>query len=360
MAANVKAVINFTTKTLTVTKWSGISIDMKILLWVIDPLGTTIYKNTGYDTSVFTSPDIDEAEELTLVIPLTEDDEGNILQGVYSIKSISEVDGKNYVNDIITITYCITLPIVDIDIEYSCLRAEIISIDVTDYALKCACTNSNISVGTTVLSHIVSYPTTMEVPIADVSSTTSKITITPIWTKRWVSRISNYLTYKMPIGTFTGDILYEVVGTLSGIAYKDVLCSDCLCTMYVCMKKMFSNYMNEMGRNEALASRYMALLVRMNALYMLYAVAQACSNEKELRDICSQIEAIINLSGCVCCIDDDSDEYSVEVIPVIAGSGSSVFGGTKWYYGDGVPNSSVGNIDDFYLDTTNKSVYIKH
>ena len=140
----------------------------------------------------------------------------------------------------------------------------------------------------------------MEVDIADIVSTAAVVTVTPIWTKRWVSRLESFISYKMPSNLYTGSVKYEVEGTIDGIAYKDVLCSDCLCQMYACMKKLFNSYMNEIGRNDGLARQYESILVRLEALYMLYSVAQSCGNETELRSICGQIEAIINTVGCTC------------------------------------------------------------
>ena len=61
--SKIISTINFTDKTLTIEKGATIlKVGSKFLLKVIDPLGTTLYVNTGFVTSDFSSPDIDENE----------------------------------------------------------------------------------------------------------------------------------------------------------------------------------------------------------------------------------------------------------------------------------------------------------
>ena len=128
--------------------------------------------------------------------------------------------------------------------------------------------------------------------------------------------------------------------------------------MYVCVKQMFTQYMNEIGRNPELATRYESLLIRLNSLYMLYGIALNCGNADQLKDICTQIQAIINVVGCVCCDDEEDSGYSVEVI-ALGGGGSGFIAGTKWYSGVTPPLVTEGVNGDFYLDIVSYGVYKK-
>lgn len=356
--SKINAVINFNDNTLTLTKGTNMLSGEAHILWVVDPLGDTLYKNDGYDTSVFTSPDLTGSGSLSVEIELSEDDLGAIVQGTYTIYGKSLISGKVQTYTY-TVIYCVELPEIDIEIDYDCYTSSLTSTDVTDYTLLCTCCNAEVEPSSTVLQHTISYPTTMEEPEDDIVDTTSVVTVTPIWTKRWVSKIENFLRYEMPAVCFTGRIYYEVQGTVDGIRYKDVLCDDCLCEMYACIKKLYNSYMVEIGRNPALAEQYESWLIRLNSLYMLYNIARNCGDEAEFASICAQIKAVINLSGCTCCEQDATNDYSVEVVALGGTGGGSSFGGTIWYSNSGAPSPSQGNVGDFYLDVVAKSVYKK-
>ena len=356
--SKINAVINFNDNTLTLTKGTDMSAGESNILWVIDPSGDTLYKNDGYDTSVFSSPDLTGSGSLSVEIELSEDDLGAIVQGTYTIYGRSLL-GEKVSAYTYTVIYCVELPEIDIEIDYDCYTSSLTSTDATDYTLLCTCCNAEVEPSSTVLQHTVSYPTTMEEPEDDIVETTSVVTVTPIWTKRWVSKIESFLRYEMPAVCYTGSIYYEVQGTVDGIRYKDVLCDDCLCEMYACIKKLYDSYMIEIGRNPALAEKYESWLIRLNSLYMLYNIARNCGDETEFASLCALIKAVINLSGCTCCEEDATNDYSVEVVALGGTGGGSSFGGTIWYSGNGAPSSSQGNVGDFYLDVLNKAVYKK-
>jgi hypothetical protein len=359
MAAKIKATINFTAKTLTIEKWGGIVSTEQLIFWIVDPLGTTIYINTGYNAPDFSSPDIDEATSDTLVVSLPLDDNDLILQGTYTLNHINSVSGSGskYTTGIATVTYCLTVPTVNVGLEYSCRSAELTSTDNTEYDIYCPCSASDITPSIT-RTHTVSYPKTMETPIADIVDTGATITTPDLWTKLWVSKISSALVYRMPRESYTGSIAYNVAGTVAGLSSINVVCEQCLCNLYTCISALVTKYELALSSgNDKDIAKYNYILMLLHTYHMQYYFAEGCGTEEDVRAICGKIQNLIGLWDCTCST-TNTEQYSIEVIPVTAGSGTTV-AGTNIYNGDGVPSVSLGSNGDFYFNNLNGDVYKK-
>lgn len=359
----VNVTINFSAKTLTISEGTDIVSTQELIFKIVDPLGTTVYKNTGYDTQDFANPDIEAGTGNALVVDMPLDTNGEIIQGTYSLQYYSRVGVGVYkvTKAVATIIYCVDIPVVTIEVESDCLTSTLDSVDATEYELTCSCGSGTTVAATTVTYnyHTIIYPATLETPITDQTTTTDTNSLAPnIWTGLYVSRISAYAVFNMPLPAYTGAISYFIEGTLTGVQTHTVLCDDCICQMFTCIHQILTNYLNLIGVDPSKAATYEHWLIKLNAFYMLYALAQRCGNEDEMRTICGEIKRIINDSGCVCCSDTNSNEYSTEVIPVI-GSGASTITGTSWYDGVGLPAPTLGNNGDYYINTTDKYVYKK-
>lgn len=353
--SKVISTIDFTAQTLTVSKGSGILSNEQLIMKVVDPLGTTLYINTGYNTSAFTSPDIDENTSDTLVVNLPVDADDKILQGTYTVYYLSSL-GKVQ-SGTITLRYCIEIPTVEMDLDYTCRNSTIISTDSTDYDIYCSCSNSDVTPSVT-RTHTVSYPTTMQTPIADVVSSDAVVTITPIWTKYWTSRISSALSYTMPAASYTGNTLYYIKGTVEGLAESTVVCDDCLCLLYTCISTIITKYFAiQSTASPVELARYQTTLFDIQTLYMQFRLSEGCETEADTRAICGQIRAIVGAWDCDCDMTLNTT-YSVEIVPISGGS-STTTSGTKIYNGDGVPAGSLGNNDDYYFDNLTGDVYKK-
>ena len=355
MAAKIKSTISFSGETLTVEAWTGILASEELIFKIVDPLGTTIYINDGYDASDFTSPDITQGVADTLEVDTPLDDDDEIVQGTYILYYLSS-RGKGY-GGTVTLVYCITEPTIDVDLDYACRTSTITSTDSTDYDIYCSCSESDIT-PTITRTHTVKYPTTMEVAIADEDSSDALIAITPIWTKYWTSRVTSYLEYTMPSDAYTGDTLYEIVGTITGIAESTVVCDDCLCVMYDCINSIINKYLalQDTGAPDEL-QKYETVLFNLLLLYQQHSMAEGCETEADVKAICGKIQILLQAWDCTC-ETAVSVPYSVEITPISGGT-STTTSGTKIYNGDGVPSVSLGNNDDYYFNNTTGGVYKK-
>lgn len=348
--------VDFTAKTLTVVKGVSLLTGEKLIFKIIDPSGTTIYINSGFNTTDFSSPDIVQGASSELEVDAPTDSNDAILQGTYTLYYLSS---QTRLMGTMTINYCFTEPTVDVSLEYSCRSSSITSTDNTEYDVYCPCSGTDVTPNTT-RTHTVKYPTTMKTPIADVVSTDATVTITPIWTKYWVSRVTSALIYKMPSACSTGDTTYRIVGTVTGIAEATVVCDSCLCFLYECVSSVITKWLSiKETASPADLEKYQTVLFELMVLHMQYSMSEGCKTEADTRAICGRMQAILNAWDCECDVTSNS-AYSVEVVPVIGvGGGMAVIGGTTWYSETGVPSSSLGNLNDFYLDTDTGSIYKK-
>ena len=356
ITTKVITTIDFTAKTLTVVEGASILSDEDLIFKIVDPTGTTIYMNDGFSTTDFSSPDIEQGESSELVVDMPTDSDDVILQGTYTLYYLSS-KGKGH-GGTITLTYCLTEPTVDVSLEYLCRSSSITSTDNTDYDIYCSCSKSEVTPNIT-RTHTVKYPTTMEVAIADVVSTAATVTITPIWTKYWVSRVTSALIYNMPSPAYTGDTTYRVTGTITGIAETTVVCDSCLCLLYECISSVITKWLSiKETASPADLEIYETVLFELLVLHMQYSMSEGCETEADTRAICGRMQAILNAWDCECDITANSP-YSVEVIPVIGSGSSTSVGGTIIYNGDGVPSVLVGNNGDFYFNNLTGGVYKK-
>ena len=356
MSAITRATINFNDNEILVEALSSLSTNPVLVKIIHEGTGDLIYKNTGWDTDNASSPDLRFSTSTSLTVELPEDSNGDIVQGKYLIYYKRIVDSIKLAEWDSFVLYCPTLPTIDIDLEYSCRTSTIVSKDATNYDLVCGCSSGGtIEANQTLLSHVLYYPRTMETPQDPVTDTPAPeiITVTPIFTKRWVSKLSSTVSYEMPEPARSSNILFYIVGQLDGQRYTDVACSDCICVLLSCIAQLYNAYKTAVEKDTKRAIKLQAQLNILNLLLLQFLLSEQCGDEAKTLEICEEIQAYLNYTGLACCDTDTSTEYSVEVVPYGSGSGgSTVAGGTTIHTGDEDPLPGLGNPGDLYIQTT--------
>lgn len=366
-----KATINFTDKEITVEALSELA-SYKILVWIIDPLGDTVYKNANWDTNSDADFDLQYSTSTSITKDLPLDTDDDILEGIYTIyyKNITTYElgwkGWEWTS---FIKYCPVIPTVSIKLDYSCRLSEITSEDTSDYILRlfCGATIEPITPEETLYSHVLYYPQTIEGTIPDPVTSDDPaeiITVTPIFTKRWVSKINRYVIYEIPESlnetVKSNDIMYSIEGTLAGQSYIDVACSDCICSILTCINQVYNSYKIAVEKDSVRARE---LQVQLDMLYLLlfrYLLSEECGADVDTASICAEIKSYLDYTGLICCTDTSTTGYSVEVVPYGTGGSSTLtINGTQWYSGLTNPSSGLGNNGDYYLQTTTHEIWKK-
>ena len=115
--SKINSVINFNDNTLTLTKGTDMSSAEEHIFWVVDPIGDTLYKNSGYDANSFTSPDLTGSGSLSVEIDMSVDDNGDAIKGIYTIYG-KALSGERFASATYTLKYCVEIPEIDITIDY--------------------------------------------------------------------------------------------------------------------------------------------------------------------------------------------------------------------------------------------------
>ena len=362
MATNlIQATVNFTDKEITIAALMDLAAN-KILLKIVDPLGNLVYQNAYWDASLDTDFDLQYSTSKSITKNMPLDSSDVIIQGQYYI--YWKVAGSKVLHTL-WFKYCPTLPVIDVDLEYSCRTSTITSTDATNYDLVNSCSTGSVTVeaSRTLYGHTLYYPTTMEEQQDPVTSDTpaEAIIVTPIWTKRWVAQIETVVSYEMPLPAMSGQLGYFIEGTLNGQRYVDVACSDCICTLVTCINQIYNEYKRVVEKDSVRARELQVQLDMLYLLFFRFLFAEKCGQEADVTTICNEIKAYMNYTGLACCGEEPTTQYSVEVVPygAVTPSQTTVLGGTNWYNGTTDPSSATGLDGDFYLQTTSKTIWKK-
>ena len=355
--AKTKTTINFEDFNLIVEKGADIATGELFIFQILDPTSTLLYTNAGYpaigESPSFAAPDLDQATADTVVLSIGSLTTA-IVQGTYTINYYKAYSpsGNKLSSGAITVTYCPTLPIIDLNLTYSCLTAEITSTDATSYGMVCSCSGETTEPSVT-YAHTFKYPTNMITPIANETNTAAILSASELWTDTNVSILVSSLSYAMPTESYTGITTFYIVGDLEGTDSVDVVCSDCNCEMLTCLTAIVDRYQDALAAGNSMdIYKYMHLVEQILAKWMLYMQNQQCGTESELREICGEIKDLIG-SECTCCDEEDDNEWSTQVTAVAAGSTTT--SGTQWTSGADAPTGGANG--DFYLRTSNGAIY---
>lgn len=199
-----------------------------------------------------------------------------------------------------TAVYSNLIPVIDIDVQTDCFCGVLKSIDRTNY-------------GTATITnriHTVKYPAALA--IADIISSNAIITVSPIYTKTWVTIIET--TFDINIGNGN-----TISATITGSKETKVECDLTLCDISCCVLALNNRYLDARCENPPLADKYFKDLTRMMQLIDMFSMFSSCSQNEEAADALAEIKKVGNCSdSCMC-----TDDTPAIVIPLCTSGGTS-------------------------------------
>lgn len=198
-------------------------------------------------------------------------------------------------------TYADSIPAVNISVETDCFCGVLKSVDKTNY-------------GTATISsrtHTVKYPAALS--IADIVSSNATITVSPIYTKTWVTIVTSVISIPISNGTITA--------TITGSKETDVECDLTLCDISCCVLALNNRYLDNRTDNPVLADKDFKDLTRMMQLIEMFQMFTSCSQNDEASDCLTEIKKLGNCSDkCQC----NEDEPNLVVPLCSSGGGSNI------------------------------------
>ena len=399
------------------------------LLKIVDPLGNTVYENTGYSTDTYSQPDIIMAgglqERVTKAMNL--DTSSEIIVGDYMIyykisnvsdsttitadvestansliiKSVSpadaavlvelgwieiisgstnvgywQIESSNFDGTDLTINLN-TTAIVE-QATSSVLFYDSVLVDyatskgfqycykpndiVIDYTIDCAgstlISSDNTVYGATINGESFTADSfnrvhSVEAPVgsgfgAIADSADKQRIFSNIWTKIWQTAISTDVSFN--VQDWDTSVWYIVTDTLKGSDKATVTCSSCSCDLRQCIINLYQEWVSALSTNRILADRLGVDVLKVTSLYTQYLQAERCG--EDVAAFCNQISQILNSSDCSCSVDtDDASTLVVATKDVIVGS--------QIYVESGIPNDTLGNDRDMYINDTTYDLYNK-
>jgi len=206
-----------------------------------------------------------------------------------------------------TSTYSNVIPAISIEVQTDCFCGVLKSIDKTNYGTA------------TIISrvHTVMYPAALQ--IADIVSSNATVTVSPIYTKTWTTKIESTISIPVTNGT--------IQATIVGSQETDVTCDLTLCEISCCVIALNNRYLDARCTNSTLAAKYFADLTRVMQLIEIFQMATACSQSDVASDALNEIKKVGNCQD-TCRCDDDQPQIVVPLcssgancVNVTAGSG---------------------------------------
>ena len=344
--------------------WAGAVTD-DVIIKVIDPQGTILYKNAGYDTNTFTSPDSSGVNTGLKVLTVYNEDAatGYPIAGYYTVYyKLGLVRGVEYSN---RFYFCPdAIPKGELDVTHSCRFSELTALDITDYTYSCNGQNSS-PIGYDNTQITIKYPTTTPVPHADDVSglyTMAGMSFTTqhnLWTGLFVIQFTNDVLYQItqPDGT-----ILTINATITAQTTHQVSClSECACAMLVCLTAIYNRYINETQGSPSKES-LRETITKLSFLQAELTLAIECGNEEVSSDICAKLRAIINDADCTC-LKTLTSGKSTEIIPLDGGgSGTIVYYNNihAGNYPDEGSLSGVGKAGDIAIDNSGTGNWYKN
>lgn len=197
-----------------------------------------------------------------------------------------------------TVTYSNLIPAVSIEVQTDCFCGVLKSIDKTNYGTA------------TILSrtHTVMYPAALA--IADIVSSNATVTVSPIYTKTWTTKIESTISIN------TGSATIQV--TITGSQETVVNCDLTLCEISCCVIVLNNRYLAARTENPRLAATYFADLTRMMQLIEIFQMAIACSQNTTAQEQLTEIKKLGNCQDTCRCNDEDP-----QIVVPLCSSGSN-------------------------------------
>jgi hypothetical protein len=200
-----------------------------------------------------------------------------------------------------TVTFVNSIPAISIEVETDCFCGLLKSIDKTNYGTA------------TILSrtHTVMYPAALQ--IADIVSSNATVTVTPIYTKTWTTKIESDISIDLGGGN-------TIQATIVGSQDTKVDCDLTLCEISCCVIAMNNRYLDARISNPPLAAKYFADLTRVMQLIEMFQMATACGQNNVAQDALNEIKKVGNCQD-TCRCDDDQPQI---VVPLCSSGANCV------------------------------------
>lgn len=203
----------------------------------------------------------------------------------------------------VAVEYSNEIPVIEIDQEVDCFCGIFQSIDTTTY-------ESNVTIVSR--THTVYYPAALNA--TPVVSSNATVTISPIYTKTWTTKIEVSLSIDLGDGN-------TIVVDLVGSEEIDVECDLDLCDIACCLIALNNRYLANRISNPPQAVRDFADLTRVTQLMEMFASFSKCGKNAQAAQALAEIKTVANCTdGCNC-----NDEQPQLIVPLCGtGSGGTV------------------------------------
>lgn len=269
-----------------------------IIKVVHKPTNTTVYENTNF-SSPDIDPDVSTTAGLNLNIPT--DNNNNPLKGEYEFTYTVRISGGSISNsydveEVKTYDHQYDTPTGNVELEVSCTKPEIKSVDKTGYTVKSVTPSITRKKDDDSDGHIIEYPG--NVTEADKTGTTRTISSSTLYTLnddslQYYSRLTSQLDYDY------GDDVH-VKDKITASATKDVQCGN-ICDLYCCIKDQRSRVDRFKSKNRGKYLEELDILSKMIEYGILIDWALKCDKGADIDTWTTKILELGNCeSGCGC------------------------------------------------------------
>ncbi len=324
---------------------------VKILLYITDPTGESVYKNTGYDAANFASPDLEPLSgDTTFNFNLAQYTTDAYITGQYGVNIKIQVTQGSDITETYKILYanvcaCCNNIVPDVQGDVSYNTAIVSVIDYTNYKTWTALTN--------VL--------TLTPPAGTGSAQTGTFGGTPA-----------KLVFEPPTGQFPFTGVWQW-GLQSDVTYTDATTGTSTTCRLIAAGR-FEVVQSQLCKVRCLLDKYRtqvyaALAKKQNdqlqttylmaeADYLMAFASERCALPQTTID--KYIANIYLITG----IDPDcecgcGDGTSQPLVPTSSVNGTNGTNGSQILYGSGAPSNGAGAVNDTYINTANGDMYKK-
>ena len=293
---------------------------VNIILQILDPAGQPIYQNTGWNTNVYTSPDLFFGTSPVVATPsitLFYDTNGNLITGAFSVNAKVQVIQNFASSPIDTLGTGATTPVlnsaylqanlcVKMSFAPNYMNANMTVADITNYGSYAS------------ITRLITVTPPVEANQSPFTNASNSVLVTGLWAPApYQGELNNIVTY---VSGSTATVSYIIY-------FQNFITDNTLnfCDLYCCLKQLWVQRAALLGSHtpfyNQLTNRIQAGL---NILGMCYEAA-ACSDEATIQGYIQQFYTATGCSpdgcGCGC---NDTPTAVVPISPTQGPAGVSV------------------------------------
>lgn len=326
--------------------WGSIGVatpdTVKILLRILDPTGDVFYENAGWNTGVYTSPDL-QLTDTTYTFTLPTDIAGDYITGQYTVYTKCQVvEGSD--TTVVTKTFYQNVVPQCNDITLS-VEGQVVA-GTTEVKLT---DNTNYKTYTSLSRVMILYPPPPSGQASQTGTNVDTIVYSgTVYTGVWTWKITSDVTFTDIDGVST-------TCRLTGQGTFNVQQSQ-LCKVLCLLEKYRTQVLSALAQKNGtvLLNNYLLAMTE----YQFATNGYVCGKSQTVID--AHIQKIYDITG----IDPDCDcgcdgGVSAPLLSVTTVDGTDGTDGSLILYGSGAPASGTGSVGDTYINTANGFVYKK-